>query len=209
MVRLDYIWFKVSQFSLVLGRLYRRLLWQSLTTTTSLHLYNNSFQIQQFDCSWVTWLQTFPPAGWVRTVKNFRSQKAQCSTTSDSECLWFFFSLFFFQRQLYVILLYVFHIHVQKSSLCCRRTRARQLLPIKILPCGWRLAGRLTTRWSSAWWCRRLGWPPTATPLRSRLERRRSRLKRAFRSQDIWIVIKKKDICDNKRINWMENKIKL
>lgn len=102
MVRLDYIWFKVSQFSLVLGRLYRRLLWQSLTTTTSLHLYNNSFQIEQFDCSWVTWLQTFPPAGWVRTVKNLRSQKAQCSTTSDSERHLFlcFFSFFFLKTTL-------------------------------------------------------------------------------------------------------------
>lgn len=31
-----------------------------------------------------------------------------------------------------------------------------------------------TTRWSAVWWCRTPGWPPTGTPLRSRLERRRS-----------------------------------
>lgn len=107
----------------------------------------------------------------------------------NSECTFFAPSTFMSP------LLNAFHIRVQESSHRCRCVRAPTSAPPPVqIFCreSRRLAGGLTTRWSSAWWCRTRGWPPTATPLRSHLERRHSRLKGGISNhQVIWITMNK------------------
>lgn len=133
-----------------------------------------------------------------RTVKNFRRLRkhsahimsARHTTTADSErdsfcSLFFSFKSLFFQR-LHNVPFFCLFPNPPFPSAPEAHTAASPRQASNIATGNGRRGSeragreregrRLTTCWSSAWWCRTLGWPQTGTPLRSHLERRRSRL---------------------------------
>lgn len=141
--------------------------------------------------------ETFAPIEWARGVKNFRPQTtAQCSSCLLDKSLQlivntFHFAPFFsslFQRR-----------HVNSTqSVSCPKIHSVQEAHAGLL-CAplsfkrrhqkrrlWHQMGRrLTTRWSSVWWCRTLWWPQTEKPLHFHLEKRRSRLRKVRRIQNV------------------------
>lgn len=108
------------------------------------------------------------------------------TTTADSEHILFWSLYFFFPfiKDNSMSLSSVHFIFTSKHPLSAGGTRSHLVFSPLSFKCRHqktavvaRIGQRLTTRWSSVWWCRTPWWPQTETPLRFHLERRRSHLK--------------------------------